>query len=148
MRLKFVAAALVLAPLVSACETLLNPVYYVEQVNDQIDAMQGVYVGQGWRVDDRPRHVGNLRNGARDDLVVNLTEGVQYAFIGACDADCGDLDLSLYDPRGALLAQDILPDAVPVVTYVATESGPHSLAASMARCLASSCYYGIAFLEQ
>ncbi|MBD2465898.1 hypothetical protein H6G89_33465 [Oscillatoria sp. FACHB-1407] len=49
-----------------------------------------------------------------------------------CDADCTDLDITLYDSRGNVVAQDLLPDANPIV--VAPSAGNYQVLLSMPSC--------------
>jgi hypothetical protein len=72
---------------------------------------------------------------------VTLRAGQDYRILGVCDERCRDFDLRLFGPNGALVAQDILDDAVPIVHIVPTVTGQYDIEAVMVRCGASPCWY-------
>ena len=50
-------------------------------------------------------------------VVVDLTAGQQYGFIGACDGDCTNVDIELISmTTGGVVANDMLPDDFPIAT--------------------------------
>lgn len=51
---------------------------------------------------------------------------------GACDSDCSDLDLFLYDMSGNVVSSDTLMDAVPIVT--APSEGNYVVEVTMPSC--------------
>jgi hypothetical protein len=44
-----------------------------------------------------------------------LYGGFSYLILGACDGDCGDVDIRLYDENGTEIDSDTSNDAVPFV---------------------------------
>lgn len=56
---------------------------------------------------------------------------------GACDSDCTDIDMYLYDAYGNLVDQDVETDAYPIVT--APYSGEFSIQVTMPACYAEAC---------
>lgn len=74
---------------------------------------------------------------------ITLRSGVEYTFVGACDRDCSDLDLQLFDENGNLIDEDLLADDVPVVTVVPDWTGRFHVKVIMARCSISPCGYTV-----
>jgi hypothetical protein len=72
---------------------------------------------------------------------VMLRAGQDYRILGVCDERCRDFDLRLFGPSGALVAQDILDDAVPIVHIVPTVTGQYDIEAVMVRCNGAPCWY-------
>lgn len=86
---------------------------------------------------------GSLAHGRNRVHSVTLRGGVEYTFVGACDRDCSDLDLQLFDQNGNLIDQDVLTDDVPVVSVTPEWTGRFSLKVIMASCSVSPCVYRI-----
>ena len=86
---------------------------------------------------------GSLPHGRFRTHAVTLRGGVEYTFVGACDRDCSDLDLQLYDQNGVLVDQDLLEDDVPVVSVTPEWTGPFTVKVIMASCSVSPCVYRI-----
>jgi hypothetical protein len=60
-----------------------------------------------------------------------------------CDTDCSDLDLVLYDRDSEPVAEDILPDDVPIIEVTVARGGTYLLDVSMITCEAEPCYWGV-----
>ncbi|GIK49249.1 MAG: hypothetical protein KJZ75_00355 [Hyphomonadaceae bacterium] len=76
-------------------------------------------------------------------LVMDLTGGAQYSFIGACDGDCTNVDLELIDMRtGGVVASDMLDDDYPVVHYRPEANGRYMVRLLMQSCSVAPCYAG------
>jgi hypothetical protein len=86
---------------------------------------------------------GSLNNGASEMVEVNLDIGTSYQIMGACDNDCSDLDLVLYDPAGNQLSSDLEMDDFPIVSTAARRSGAYKVKVTMAHCSAEPCRYGL-----
>jgi hypothetical protein len=86
---------------------------------------------------------GMLEHGYSRVHNVTLRSGVEYTFVGACDRDCSDLDLQLYDQNGNLIDEDLLRDDVPVVSVTPKWTGPFRVKVIMAACSISPCGYTI-----
>jgi hypothetical protein len=101
------------------------------------------------RVFDSRAMIGMLPRTGSVVLEVNLRAGVRYTIVGVCDADCADLDLRAHSPDGhAVLDEDVSTDDVPLLTFTATETGPHPLAVIMSECRADLCYFGVKVLAR
>jgi hypothetical protein len=70
-----------------------------------------------------------------------------YAIIGACDSDCRDLDLELFDADGNLVDRDTGEDAYPAMLPEQPLSGVFSVRVTMVTCAIPPCRYGIQVLR-
>ena len=77
------------------------------------------------------------------DLGIFLEEGVDYRIQGACDRDCYDMDLQLFNGSGQPVSSDLAPDAFPVVWAKSNASGYYTLRVSMPQCDLNPCTYGV-----
>lgn len=128
-------ALLLLAPPVAAQAS-------ATQVRSQLDAARQTLRDQGLRPSHSYR-LDRLRAEGEDTVSVALTATRTYAIVGACDADCTDLDLWLYDENDNLIDSDTGTDAVPVVRVTPRWSGTFSLRVRMVACAVEPCAYGI-----
>lgn len=63
---------------------------------------------------------------------------------GRCDRDCSDLDLSLRNRFGTVVAEDDLVDSFPVLSYRVLGTGTHRLDVTMYACRVEPCHYRVA----
>lgn len=137
-RIALIAAvgALLLAPAAHAQDA------WTQQVRTQLSAAGGVFEANGYELTHRI-YTGALDDTEEEMVQLDLDIGREYQIMGACDADCSDLDLTLYDGNGNVVDSDLLDDDVPVVTVTVSRSGTFSVRVSMAACSAEPCRYGI-----
>ena len=88
-------------------------------------------------------YTGSLDQSANEFVSVNLDIGTTYQIVGACDTDCSDLDLVLYDPNGTEVDNDLQLDDYPVVAVTPRHSGQYRVKVMMAKCSAEPCRYGL-----
>lgn len=82
-----------------------------------------------------------LQPGTDHRFVVNLTAGTTYSFVGACDADCSNVDIELIDMRtGGVVGSDMLDDDYPVVHYTPEANGDYMVRLLMQTCTRAPCY--------
>ncbi len=82
-----------------------------------------------------------LQPGTDHRFVVSLTGGTTYSFIGACDADCTNVDIELIDMRtGGVVGSDMLDDDYPVVHYEPAANGDYMVRLLMQTCTRAPCY--------
>jgi hypothetical protein len=81
----------------------------------------------------------NAGRGARHTIM--LRAGQDYRILGVCDARCGNFDLRLFAAGDQLVAQDILPDAVPIIHVRPVVTGNYDVEAVMRSCGAAPCWY-------
>ena len=86
-----------------------NP--FVEQVRDQLAAMGRELGGEYSPVSEEV--IDTLDPGTSFTYEMTVLAGVEYVVVGACDADCDDLDLFAYGVRGEEVARDVEPDDLP-----------------------------------
>ena len=89
-------------------------------------------------------YTGSLNNGRNEMVSLDLDIGTQYQIMGACDTDCSDLDLELYDPAGNKIDQDVEMDDAPIVAVTPRRSATYRVKVVMAACSAEPCRYGVA----
>jgi hypothetical protein len=76
--------------------------------------------------------------------VVDLNAGAMYGFIGACDGDCTNVDIELISmTTGGVVANDMLPDDYPIVSYRPEANGQYMVRLLMQACTRSPCYAGV-----
>jgi hypothetical protein len=143
MKTSFVllVALLVLVPTAGAAQDFRSVVI------SQLDAAAQQIRGGGFRPDgsifDRDVLIGMIPDGASAYMEVSLTAGSRYFFAAACDQDCSDLDLRLFQPgANEPFQQDVETDDTPVLLFTAPVSGRYLLAIDMAQCGTRMCYYG------
>ena len=109
----------------------------------QLQQAQNLLTQQGYQILGQPAS-GGLQQGQTWDVPVDLYAGYDYRAIGVCDRDCDDLDLSLFDPSGALVNQDTSTDDHPTVSAQPTVTGRYNLRVQMYHCTVAPCYYAVA----
>ncbi len=92
--------------------------------------------------------VGRLDASESDRWSFYLTAGKSYMVIGACDEDCSDIDMTVEDESGNVVAEDYAVDDVPVLRFTPSSSGRFTVDTSMYDCGASYCYFGFGIFEQ
>ncbi|MCZ6916168.1 MAG: hypothetical protein O7I93_05270 [Gemmatimonadetes bacterium] len=113
---------------------------YREQVATEIEEWEQVLAGDGYHMID-DSHTGTLRAGGTETLSLSLSRGRSYVVVGGCDADCGDLDLHLFDNSGNEVDVDIELDDYPMV--VTQSGGQYRIRVTMVTCSTEPCYWGI-----
>ncbi|MCC5795672.1 MAG: trypsin-like peptidase domain-containing protein [Chromatiales bacterium] len=77
-------------------------------------------------------------------VILNVQEGVSYLIAGACDEDCDDLDLYLYDSDMSVLDMDIEYGDLPLVVYHSDSDAQLTLRVTMYSCYVEPCRFGVA----
>lgn len=73
------------------------------------------------------------------DFEVELGQGDTVRVLGACDANCSDVDLYVTGPDGAEIGSDTLLDDYPVVEIPDTAGGVYTIRIAMPGCSADTC---------
>ncbi|MGB5065019.1 MAG: hypothetical protein WBQ37_14875, partial [Candidatus Competibacter sp.] len=73
-----------------------------------------------------------------------LEAGQEYRIAGACDEDCRDMDLALFDSDGHRIDRDTGRDDQPEVAIRPRRDGEFTLAVAIPDCRAHRCTYGVA----
>ena len=76
-------------------------------------------------------YTGSLKNNAQGTVTLQLNGGIRYHIMGACDTDCSDMDLVLYDPSGKQVSSDVEDDDFPIVSASPSKTGTYSLRVMM-----------------
>jgi hypothetical protein len=142
MRHPVVAAVLTLALGCALAAEAAAQNSYQQQIRTQLQTASNSIRGNGYSADREPM-MGSLNAAAKEGMMVNLQGGVRYAIVGVCDNDCTDVDLRIWAPDGAKLAEDILTDDTPVLEFTATVTGQYRLSVEMATCSTNPCYWGV-----
>jgi hypothetical protein len=132
-----------LGVLLPACVHRSSQDDWTQQVRDQLRAGGGTLEARGYSLAQRIT-TGSLDDGERVTHEFQFERGKDYHIMGACDTDCSDLDLTLYDGSGNEVAEDVAADDVPIVSASATRSGKYSVRVYMANCDVEPCRYGFA----
>ena len=100
---------------------------------------------RGARAEGEPL-IGVLNGKATESKTVNLQAGVRYAIVGVCDENCPDIDLRIWGPSGAKLAEDVQQNNTPMLEFTAPSAGRYRLAVEMVTCNANPCAWGVQLL--
>lgn len=115
---------------------------YIYEVRNQLLERAEIAGLGGYTLTHKPS-IDTLREGRSHYININLRAGMSYGIVGVCDSDCQDLDISLYDHRGKLIASDLQDDDIPVISLNPSRSGRYQIQVDMANCNANTCYYGV-----
>lgn len=141
------AAALVAASL-TACggsrsSATTGPSEYTRQVQGYLANIASAAEKQGFRRVVGGPVFGSLNDDDKSSHEMTVVAGVEYVLFGACDNDCTDVDLIVYDQNGRMVKRDILADDKPVVMFSATRSAKYRIEVVMAVCSTEPCRYGL-----
>jgi hypothetical protein len=116
-------------------------------IGQYLDLQQGQVGGIMVRSLDFDDGIAALRQGAAQVFERNLKAGTAYRFIGACDNECGDLDLILLDSAGHVVEQDVSTDSFPQITITPDADALYRIVLQMYQCSIEPCYAGMRVLE-
>jgi hypothetical protein len=116
---------------------------YNRQLEVQLNEARRLYLPAGQSIVRGPLG-GSLDQGGTINYSFQFVAGRSYTILGVCDNDCTDLDITLYDPNGNEVAEDVLTDDKPVASHTARRSGRYRATISMASCSTGSCFYAVA----
>jgi hypothetical protein len=116
---------------------------YNRQLDEQLRQSRSQYLPAGQSLVRGPLG-GSLDEGGTVNYSFQLVAGRSYTILGVCDNDCSDLDITMYDPQGNEVAQDVLTDDKPVASHTARRSGRYRATISMASCSTGACFYAVA----
>lgn len=114
----------------------------VEQLATAAPTIHGAGLGRDAAVLNGNEVFGLLADDATSFVELRLEEGAEYLIAAACDNDCSDLDLRIFDEDLDLLDKDVEEDDFPVLRFTASRPGQYMLAVDMAACSEKLCYYG------
>ena len=126
-----------------------------DEVREQLIAQQGQFLDQVQQ--QFAAGLSNLQDdvivpmqpGRDHRFIVSLTGGTDYAFLGACDGDCTNVDIEVISmTTGGVVANDMLPDDFPVVGYTPDADGQYMIRLLMQACTRAPCYAGVRSLTR
>ena len=130
------------AGLLVAAPALAQQDRWDRQVRDMIQEAAGRFEREGFRMSHEV-YTGSLNDDSREMVTIRLDAGKQYYLMGACDTDCEDLDMILYDAAGNQVSSDLLADDFPVVNTTVGSAARYRVEVRMPSCSAEPCRYGI-----
>ena len=108
-----------------------------EQVSDQIAAIHDEIAPDFEYASDMV--IGETPAGETSTFSMTVHDGAEYIIVAVCDADCGDVDLVIYDPDSEQVAGDIEMDDYPVVEFQG--EGDYEVGVVMTDCSADTCLW-------
>lgn len=96
-------------------------------------------------------YIGSLNTPNRwgeQTLKVNIRRGVEYVLVGACDENCEDVDLTIYNPQGEIVTTDTAMGDAPLLVGASAQSGTFYIEVYMPTCSAEACRYGVSILSR
>ena len=106
-------------------------------------------MANGWsQVQSVPDTVAALQVNNEHRWQVSLRGGQTYAFIGACDNECDNVDLILESSSGQQIKADVLDDDYPLVDFTAPADGVYTLRIQLKTCTIAPCYVGARLVRQ
>lgn len=123
------------------------PAEFQQFLSNTLDSYSRSIVPNWSRVQSVPDTMTGLPLGGEHVVQVSLRGGQRYAFIGACDNDCSNIDLTLQDGSGATIDADVLADDYPAVDVTPPADGVYTVRLQMRACTNAPCYVGIRLLH-
>lgn len=109
-------------------------------ITNLLDKMTEVYGDKGYSPTGY-QHQGAMNQGQEEVLKITLSGGSDFQIMGACNADCGNMDIELRDASGTLVDKDELEDDFPIVA--ASAGGTYTARVVMTKCSGNPCTYGV-----
>jgi len=117
--------------------TRTNLLAYIDQQLDQIQGATGMTPVENGEA------IVPMQPGTDNRMVLALTAGTPYSFVGACDDDCNNVDIELISmTTGGVVASDMLADDFPIVNYTPSENGQYMVRLILQTCTMAPCFAG------
>ena len=113
-----------------------------EQVLKLIDAAAETYFKNGYHYGGYT-YEGSLDDGRSERLTIRIGSGMETQLIGACDTDCSDLDLTLFDSSGREVDSDVQVDDFPIVSVRPAKDAVYTIQVQMVECDNEPCRFAI-----
>jgi hypothetical protein len=115
---------------------------WVQQARRYMSTAAGIHIPDDYLM-TRVR-TGSLGDGEAIEVVVELESNTSYRFLGACDDDCGDLDMELRNSNGEVVAQDLQNDDIPLLgVRVGDGGGAYRVRLVMHNCKNNPCAWAM-----
>ena len=86
--------------------------------------------------------IGAIDDGESDTWNFPFESSNDYIITAACDYDCSDIDITIQDSYGNVIAEDVETDDQPFVEFSPRSSGVYEIVIEMYECSANPCYFG------
>ncbi|WP_084420258.1 hypothetical protein [Henriciella litoralis] len=147
--LKYIATSTAALALILPVSSAAEP--YVEVVHDQLDAMLAQLESSAEEADATAISLETFEDLLASDTghsyEVSTEAESSYAVVGACDTDCGDLDIIITNAAGETVAADETESDVPVILFDSEEAATYTVTANLYNCAADTCYYGVRLIQ-
>jgi hypothetical protein len=130
------------AVLITSAAGLAAQDQWTQQVQRMLQDASARYEQQGYHM-SHAIYTGSLNDDAQESVTVVLDGGSTYQLMGACDTDCSDMDLVLYDAAGREVDSDVLVDDFPIVSVNVPRTARYRVEVRMPACSREPCRYGI-----
>lgn len=91
--------------------------------------------------------VGLLSSDETGSMDVTLRKGRSYAILGVCDDSCSDIDISVSDPGGGIVEEDLPNDDAPAVNEFPEADGVYNIQVFMAACESNPCALAVVIAQ-
>ena len=115
---------------------------YVKQVRAQLESIQEKLADDEFERTHSFK-IDKLPADGSDTFSLTLKKETDYVLVSACDADCSDLDIKVYDENDNEVAQDTTVDDLAMVSVTPRWTGQFRIEITMFSCDDDPCYYGI-----
>jgi NAD(P)-dependent dehydrogenase (short-subunit alcohol dehydrogenase family) len=146
---RYIGTSVVALALILPVSSAVEP--YVEVVHDQLDAMVVQLDASAEEAGAKAVSLVTFEDLLASDTGHSYEVGTDaessYAVVGACDSDCGDLDIIVSNAAGEAIAADETESDVPVILFDSEEAATYTLTANLYDCAADTCYYGVRLVQ-
>ena len=118
-----------------------------QQVLEQIRTVGDVFSSDGFAL-DAETPTGTLESEASESFALTFESGFEYLLVGACDVDCTDIDLIIFDEAGNDIDSDYEEDDTPVLTVTPSRTQSYRVHVYMANCTSEPCWYAVGVLAR
>ena len=125
---------------VSGAEAQPNP--YVGQVRDGLQAIEASLAEHGYS-STHEFEIDSMDGNSTHRISFTLKKGRAYMLASVCDADCGDVDLQVFDEQGNEAGDDSSADAAAIVAFTPQRTGVFTVEVTMAGCSTDPCFFGV-----
>lgn len=87
-------------------------------------------------------HIDDMYEDSSKESGYYFEAGTEYIVVGACDNDCSDIDMWIYDENRNEIDDDVSDDDVPIVRVTPRRSGIFYVKTKMYNCDAGPCSFG------
>jgi hypothetical protein len=116
----------------------------IDDVNYQLASYSQAYSRLGFNLNN-PTYIDSIYADQAGGLPLYLLQGIEYQIVAACDTDCDDLTLQLYDEQGNLVSSDYSYGNVAEAWMLPRWDQTYYLQVNVPGCFDDyeGCYYGV-----